>query len=173
MSDFPTVLSLIGSVVFLLGALALVFWPLTAAILALVKAAGLGLSAREARSFVLTDEGKTIWFEEEAVTSTSPSALRDDGLRLSVLFACGVEAAVVLVLTVFVFRHANPKGDGMEMALAGFAFMLIFVPLTLPAFLLARQGRGLVAAAILAGLAAFAYFALWLETLSEMGLLRG
>jgi hypothetical protein len=48
--------------------------------------------------------------------------------------------------------------------------LLIFFPLTLPAFLLARTGRLLVVAAALAAFAAFAYFALWLDTLRELGL---
>jgi hypothetical protein len=41
--------------------------------------------------------------------------------------------------------------------------MLIFLPLTLPAFILAKHGKWLVLAAGLAALAALAYFALWLE----------
>jgi hypothetical protein len=40
------------------------------------------------------------------------------------------------------------------------------LPLTLPA----REGRWLMLAATLAALAAFAYFALWLELLRELGL---
>jgi len=48
--------------------------------------------------------------------------------------------------------------------------MLIFLPFTLPAFILARHRRWLVAAAGVAALAAVAYFALWLEMVSELGL---
>jgi hypothetical protein len=48
--------------------------------------------------------------------------------------------------------------------------MLIFLPFTMPAFILARHGRWLVLAAGLAALAAIAYFAFWLETVSELGL---
>jgi hypothetical protein len=58
----------------------------------------------------------------------------------------------------------------LEMAGAGFAFMLIFLPFTLPAFILARSGRWLVLSAALAALGAFAYFGLWLEMVSELGL---
>jgi hypothetical protein len=94
----------------------------------------------------------------------------DRKLRLSVLFACGVEVAFIVFLTVFLFKDANPLGDGMEMVGVGFAFMLIFLPFTLPALILARNGRWLVLAAALAALAAFAYFGLWLEILSELGL---
>jgi hypothetical protein len=94
----------------------------------------------------------------------------DKRLRLSVLFACAMEAAFIVFLTVFLFQHADPRGDGMEMVGVGFAFMLIFLPFTLPALILARSGRWLVLAAGLAALAAFAYFAFWLEVLSELGL---
>jgi len=52
----------------------------------------------------------------------------DRRLRTSVLLAV---AAQSLFLTVFLFNHADPKGDGA-------AFMLIFLPLSLPAFILAK-----------------------------------
>ena len=68
------------------------------------------------------------------------------------------------------FQHADPHGDGMEMVGVGFAFMLIFLPFTLPAFILGRSGRRLVLAAGLAALAAVAYFGLWLELVSELRL---
>ena len=81
----------------------------------------------------------------------------DERLRLSILLACGIEAAFIVFLAVFLFQHADPHGDGMEMAAVGFAFMLIFLPFTLPA-------------AGVAALAAVAYLALWLEMVSELGL---
>ena len=59
------------------------------------------------------------------------------------LFACGVEAAFIVFLAVFLFKQADPLGDGMEMVFVGFAFMLIFLPFTLPALILARNGGGL------------------------------
>ena len=94
----------------------------------------------------------------------------DRRLRASVLFAVAVHCLFLLFLTVFLFNHANPQGDGMEMVAVGAAFMFIFLPLSLPAFVLAKEGRGLVVAAILAGLASFAYFAFWLEILDELHL---
>lgn len=94
----------------------------------------------------------------------------DRRLRTSVLFACAMEIAFLVFLTVFIFKHANPQGDGMEMVAVGFAVMFIFLPFTLPALILGRSGRWLVLAAGLAALAAVAYFALWLETVDEMGL---
>jgi hypothetical protein len=70
-----------------------------------------------------------------------------------------MEAAFIVFLTVFLFQHADPRGDGMEMVGVGFAFMLIFLPFTMPAFIRARHGRWLVLAAGLAALAAIAYVA--------------
>ena len=78
------------------------------------------------------------------------------------------QSLFLVFLTVFLFNHANPKGDGMEMVGVGAAFMFIFLPLSLPAFLLAKESRYLVIAAVLAGLAALAYFTLWLEMLDEL-----
>ena len=54
------------------------------------------------------------------------------------------------------------------MVAVGAAFMLIFLPLSLPALILAKARRLLVVAAILAGLAAILYFAFWLEILDEL-----
>jgi hypothetical protein len=94
----------------------------------------------------------------------------DRRLRLSVLSTVTVHCLFLLFLTVFLFNHANPKGDGMEMVAVGAAFMFIFLPFSLPAFVLSKEGRALVVAAILAGLASFAYFAFWLEILDELHL---
>jgi hypothetical protein len=82
----------------------------------------------------------------------------------------GAQSLFLVFLTVFLFNHANPKGDGMEMVGVGAAFMFIFLPLSLPAFILAKEGRHLVVAALLAGLAAFAYFAIWFQLLDELGI---
>ena len=94
----------------------------------------------------------------------------DSRLRASVLFAAAVHCLFLIFLTAFLFNHANPKGDGMEMVAVGAAFMFIFLPFSLPSFVLAKEGRALVVAAILAGLASFAYFAFWLEILDELHL---
>ena len=94
----------------------------------------------------------------------------DRRLRLSILLAVAVQSLFVVFLGVFLFNHAEPKGDGMEMVGVGAAFMFIFLPLTLPAFMLAKESRHLVLAAVLAGIAAFAYFAIWFELLDELGI---
>lgn len=96
--------------------------------------------------------------------------LGDRRLRVSVLLVIAAQSLFLVFLTVFLFNHANPKGDGMEMVGVSAAFMFIFLPLSLPAFLLAKESRYLVVAAVLAALAAFAYFAIWLELLDELGI---
>jgi hypothetical protein len=62
----------------------------------------------------------------------------DRRLRTSVLLAIAAQSLFLVFLTVFLFNHADPKGDGMEMVASGAAFMLIFLPLSLPAFILAK-----------------------------------
>jgi threonine/homoserine/homoserine lactone efflux protein len=94
----------------------------------------------------------------------------DRRLRLSVLLTCALEAAFIVFFFAFLLKHSNPHGDGMEMVAVGFAFMLIFLPFTLPALILGLSRRWLVLAAVLAAIGALAYFGLWLETVSELGL---
>jgi ABC-type sugar transport system permease subunit len=166
--DFETLLRLAKAVLFLLAVVGLVLWPILVAVIESFKV--IRGSVRQSTSFVITDTGATSWQKDSRNSTTESISVGDQRLRLSVLFACGMEAAFIVFLTVFLFQHANPRGDGMEMAGVGFAFMLIFLPLTLPAFILARSGRWLVLAAGLAALAAFAYFGLWLELVSELGL---
>jgi hypothetical protein len=86
-----------------------------------------------------------------------------------VLFAVAVQCLFLVFLTVFLFNHADPKGDGMEMVGVGAAFMFVFLPFSLPAFILVKEGR-LVWAALLAAVAAFLYFALWFQLLDELGI---
>jgi hypothetical protein len=97
-----------------------------------------------------------------------PLSADDRRLRTSVLFAVAVESLFILFFTVFLFRHADPMGDGMEMVGSSIAFMLIFLPFSLPAYLLAKRGRFLILAALLALVASFLYFGLWLEFLDEL-----
>jgi hypothetical protein len=94
----------------------------------------------------------------------------DRRLRASVRFAVAAEILFLVFLTIFLWNHADPMVDGMEMVGVGAALMFVFCPLTLPALILVKEGRSLVVAAVLAALAAFGYFALWLELLAELGL---
>jgi hypothetical protein len=166
--DAGTLLFLTVNTVFLLAAIWLVVWPVFVAVLETSKA--IRSPVTEPKRFTLTKDGATIWSTSSRRAKSTSLSVGDERLRLSVLLACGIEAAFIVFLAVFLFRHADPHGDGMEMAGVGFAFMLIFLPFTLPAFILARHGRWLVVAAGVAALAAVAYFALWLEMVSELGL---
>jgi len=107
---------------------------------------------------------------DEHLEMSAELTIGDRRLRASVLLAVAAQAMFLIFLTVFLFNHANPKGDGMEMVGVGAAFMFIFLPLSLPAFILAKEGRRLVGAALLAGLAALAYFAIWFQLLAELGI---
>ena len=97
-------------------------------------------------------------------------SLDDKRLRTSVLFAVAVHSLFILFFTVFLFQHANPMGDGMEMVGSSIAFMFIFLPFSFPAYLLAKWGRFLILAALLALVASFLYFGLWLEFLDELSI---
>ena len=97
-------------------------------------------------------------------------SLDDKRLQRSVLFAVAVHSLFILFFTVFLFQHANPMGDGMEMVGSSIAFMFIFLPFSLPAYLLAKTGRLLILAALLALIASFLYFGLWLEFLDQLGI---
>jgi hypothetical protein len=166
--DAGTLLFIIVNALFLLAAVALVLWPVLVALLELYKA--LRSPVAEPTTFTLTKSGATVWHPPSQSATSKSLSMGDERLRLSILLVCGMEAAFIVFLAVFLFQHADPHGDGMEMAAVGFSFMLIFLPFTLPAFILARHRRWLVAAAGVAALAAVAYFALWLEMVSELGL---
>ena len=91
----------------------------------------------------------------------------DRRLRTSVLFAIAVHSLFLVFFTVFLFNHADPMGDGMEMVGSSIAFMFIFLPFSVLAYLLAKMGRSLILAALLGLIASFLYFGLWLEFLDE------
>jgi hypothetical protein len=168
MPAWETFLLLLPTVVFSLAAVALVLWPVFVAVLEISKA--IRSPVTQPSRFIISNSGATIWSTSSRRAKSTWLSVGDERLRLSVLLACAMEAAFIVFLTVFLFQHADPRGDGMEMVGVGFAFMLIFLPFTVPAFILARHGRWLVLAAGLAALAAIAYFAFWLETVSELGL---
>ena len=60
----------------------------------------------------------------------------------SLLLLTTAQMVFVVALTVFVIRHMNPLGDGMEFVAVSAAILLLEVPFTIPAFILAvtRQG---------------------------------
>ena len=62
----------------------------------------------------------------------------------------------------------NPLGDGMEFVAVSAAIMLLEIPFTIPAFILAVRGKALGVAACLAGFATFAYVIFWIQVYAEM-----
>jgi hypothetical protein len=96
--------------------------------------------------------------------------LGDRRLRWTIFLVVAIELGVIVFLTIFLWNHADPMGDGMEIVGVGAALTLVFLPFSLPAFILAKERRSLVLAASLAGLAALLLFALWFQLLDELGL---
>src|SRR6476619_6029387 len=171
MTDFGTLLLSIGTALFSLAVLSLVLWPVLVALLEISKAIRSVVPAnKEPTPFVLTNTGETIWFAASRNAVSKSPSIGEKGLGFTGPLAAEMEVSSFVFLPFFLCQHADPRGDGMEMAGVGFAFMLIFLPFTLPAFVLARNGRWLVLAAFLAALGASAYFGLWLEMVSELGL---
>ena len=97
-------------------------------------------------------------------------SLGDRRLRSTIFLIVAIELGFIVFLAIFLWNHADPMGDGMEMVGVGAAIMLVFLPFSLPAFILAKERRSLVLAASLAGLAALLLFALWFQLLDELGL---
>jgi len=97
-------------------------------------------------------------------------SLGDRRLRSTIFLIVAIELGFIVFLAIFLWNHADPMGDGMEMVGVGAAIMLVFLPFSLPAFILAKERLSLVLAASLAGLAALLLFALWFQLLDELGL---
>ena len=97
-------------------------------------------------------------------------SLGDRRLRWTIFLVVAIELGFIVFLTIFLWNHADLMGDGMEMVGVGAALMLVFLPFSLPAFILAKERRSLVLAAGLARLAAVLLFALWFQLLDELGL---
>ena len=97
-------------------------------------------------------------------------SLGDQRLRRTILLVVAIELGFIVFLAIFLWNHADPMGDGMEMVGVGAAVMLIFLPFSLPAYMLAKERRALVVAAGLAGLAALLLFGMWFQLLDELGL---
>ena len=166
--DLETLLGLAGAVLFPLAVVVLVLWPILVAVIESSKV--IRGSVRPSTSFVITDTGATIWQKDSRNSTTDSIRVGDKRLRLSVLFACGMEAAFILFLTVFLFQHAEPHGDGMEMGLCWFCFYA-----GLSAFHLARvhprtQWKVACSCRWPRGSRGVAYFGLWPELVSELGL---
>lgn len=90
------------------------------------------------------------------------------GLRIFLLLLTAAQMMFIVFLTVFIIRHMNPQGDGMELVAVSAAIMLLEIPFTIPAFILAVKGKALGVAACLAGFATFAYVIFWIQVYAEM-----
>ncbi len=92
----------------------------------------------------------------------------NSALRIFLLLLTAAQMMFIVFLTVFIIRHMNPKGDGMEFVAVSAAIMLLEIPFTIPAFILAVRGKALGVAAGLAGFATFAYVIFWIQVYAEM-----
>lgn len=92
----------------------------------------------------------------------------NSSLRTTLLLLTGAQMMFIVVLTAFIIRHMNPLGDGMEFVVVSAAIMLLEIPFTIPAFILALKGKALGVAACLAGFATFAYVIFWIQVYAEM-----
>lgn len=100
--------------------------------------------------------------DRDADLSASRSAL-----RIALLILTSAQMLLIIGLTVFVSAHANQPGVSVEFVALGAAIMLLELPFTIPAFILAVRGKALGSAASLAGFATFAYVVLWIQVQAE------
>ena len=89
-------------------------------------------------------------------------------LRIVLLLLTAAQMIFIVFLTVFIIDHMNPQGDGMEFVAVSTAIMLLEIPFTIPAFILAVRGKALGVAACLAGFATFAYVIFWIQVYAEV-----
>jgi hypothetical protein len=89
-------------------------------------------------------------------------------LRAFLLALTTLQMVFIVVLTVLVIRGASHFGDGKEYVAVCVAIMLLEVPFTLPAFILAFRGKMLGIATCLAGFATFAYVIFWVQLYAEV-----
>jgi hypothetical protein len=89
-------------------------------------------------------------------------------LRLFLLLLTAAQMLFIVFLTVFIARRMNPTGDGMEFVAVSAAIVLLEIPFTIPAFILAVRDKALGVAACLAGFASFAYVIFWIQVYAEM-----
>ena len=96
------------------------------------------------------------------------SAANQRALRLGVLLLTAVETLYLVPLFALIVKHHNPRGGGMEFVAIGAWVMFFYLPLVLPATILAIKGRHLAVAAGLAVVAAIAEFWFWTQILGEL-----
>jgi hypothetical protein len=100
--------------------------------------------------------------------ASNQTSARGPALRIVLLLLTLAQMVFVVALTVFVIRHVTPLGDGMEFVAVSAAILLLEVPFTIPAFILAVRGQALGIAACLAGFSTFAYVIFWVQVYAEV-----
>jgi len=111
-----------------------------------------------------TKEGARVPMSDPAL---DPATETGKSARWTILAIAGAQAMFWLYTIYYVIARANPKGDGFELV-AIMPMSLIFLVFVLPAFLKARAGRSLKAAAILCLIGLAANFFVWAQILSEL-----
>jgi hypothetical protein len=101
--------------------------------------------------------------EPEPKKSVSHLALRVFLLALTTL-----QMMFIVVLTVLIIEGVSHFGDGKEYVAVSVAIMLLEIPFTIPAFILAFRGKMLGIATCLAGFATFAYVIFWVQVYAEV-----
>ena len=89
-------------------------------------------------------------------------------LRLFLLVVTTLQTAFVVFLTAFIIRAVGHYGNGKEHVAISIAIMLLEVPFTIPAFVLALRGKALGIATWLAGFATFACVIFWIQVSAEL-----
>jgi hypothetical protein len=89
-------------------------------------------------------------------------------VRFLLLVVTTLQMAFVVLATVLIVSGTNQHGDGKEYAAVALAIMLLEIPFTIPAFILAFRGKALGIAACLAGFATFAYVVFWIQLYAEV-----
>ena len=99
---------------------------------------------------------------------TDESSAPGSVLRVALVLLTLAQMVFVVALTVFVIRHVTPLEGGMAFVAVSSAILLLEVPFTIPAFILAVRGQALGVAACLAGFATFAYVIFWVQVYAEV-----
>ncbi len=88
------------------------------------------------------------------------------GLRAGVFIVAAAQALLPIGLIIYIVRHANPMGDGMEWVVVVPALFIaaIFVA---PALILSAINRLLIIGALVAGVGVLVSLAFYLEIASE------
>lgn len=89
-------------------------------------------------------------------------------LRFALLLLTTAHMIFIVLMTVFMIAGMDRHSDGIGFVAVSAAIMLLEMPFTIPAFILAVRGKALGLAACLAGFATFAYVAFWIQVSAEI-----